>query len=102
MCEGRLVRGRLVGEGELIRKVVLLHTVEAGAVKEGCGFLSSRCVPSSRVPSRCLLSRWVFIEVDFELWYQGGCGFPQVVWSGFALYPGVARSASGDSGKVWR
>ena len=46
----------LLGKVSLLEKVVLLFlAIEAGTVKEGFGFLSSRelsVVPSSSVPSR--------------------------------------------------
>jgi hypothetical protein len=46
---GRLVRGWLVGKLSLSEVVLVLLAIEAGAVKEGSGFLPGR-VPSGHMP----------------------------------------------------
>ena len=75
---GRLIRGRLFGDGKLVRKVVLvLPAVEAGAIKESSGFL-----PSARVLGRavtaCTINACAIkvcaIETSSGSCHQGRCG----------------------------
>ena len=86
---GRLIRGRLVREGELVREDrAMLLAVEAGAVKEGSGFLPSKRSPSRAIKScaikacaiePCAIKAYAIkagaVKASSGSCYQGRCGF---------------------------